>query len=404
MLKLPLYLDYHATTPVDPRALEAMLPYFTERFGNASSRTHRYGWEAGKAVEAARAQVAGLIGADPREIVFTSGATEANNLAIRGVMAAARDRGSHAITSVIEHKAVSDPFRRLEGEGCRVTRLGVGSDGRIRLDDLRAAITPETVLVSIMGANNEIGVVQPLVEIGAVAGSHNLIFHADIAQVAGRIPFDVNESGVHLASFSAHKLYGPKGVGALFARRRLPLVPVLDGGGQERGLRPGTLNVPGIVGFGRAAEICREEMAAEGERLRRLRDRLLEGLRAVVRGLHVNGSLEHRLPNNLHVSLEGVDGEALLMALGDLGVSTGAACTSAGSAPSLVLEAIGCDEALARASIRFGLGRFTTAEEVEFAIEKMATVARRLREMRSEAGAPAPAGRLEAGAAGAVDW
>ncbi|MDE3155093.1 MAG: IscS subfamily cysteine desulfurase [Acidobacteriota bacterium] len=380
-MNVPVYLDYHATTPVDPRVVEAMLPYFTTTFGNPSSRSHPFGWAADEAVERARQQVADLLGAKLREIVFTSGATESNNLAIRGV-AALKGRG-HIITAATEHKAVLDPCRRLEQEGFRVTYLTVGPDGLVDPAAVERAIAEDTILISIMAANNEIGVLQPLAAIGRIARARGVVVHTDAVQAAGKVPFDVRALGVDLASVTAHKLYGPKGVGALYVRRgspRLDLVPLCDGGGQERGLRPGTLNVPGIVGFGRAAEIARLEMAAEAERMRGQRDRLLDGLRDRVGHLRVNGSLTERLPNNLNVAFPGVEGEALQLGLKDVAVSSGSACTSASIEPSHVLKALGLPDDLARASLRFGLGRFTTDEEIAFATEAVATLVTRLRQ------------------------
>src|SRR5581483_4879498 len=303
-IKLPIYMDYHATTPVDPRVGQAMLPYFTEHFGNAASRNHPFGWQAEEAVEKARRQVADLIGAHPKEIVFTSGATESDNLAIKGVAEMYREKGNHIITCVTEHKAVIDTCKRLEKQGCRVTYLPVQKDGRISLEELEAAITDKTILITIMAANNEIGVIQPVAEIGALAKAKGVLFHTDAVQIAGKVPFNVNDLKVDMASLSAHKMYGPKGVGALYVRRRNPrvlLAPIIDGGGHERGMRSGTLNVPGIVGFGKAAEICRLEMAAEAERLRALRDQLNEKLHAQLDEIYVNGSMEHRLPHNLNI-------------------------------------------------------------------------------------------------------
>jgi cysteine desulfurase len=383
-MHLPIYLDYHATTPVDPRVVEAMLPYFTERFGNAASRGHSFGWEAARAVEAARDQVARLIGADPREIVFTSGGTEADNLAIKGAALARRDRGDHIVTVATEHKAVLDSCRRLAREGFRVTFLPVQRDGLVALDDLRRAIESRTVLVSVMTANNEIGVIQPIAAIGAIARARGVLFHTDAVQAAGKMPLDVDALGVDLASLSAHKIYGPKGAGALYVRRREPavdLAAMIDGGGHERGMRSGTLNVPGIVGFGAAAEICRTGMGVENARAAELRGRLLEGLQERIGGITVNGSLERRVPQNLNVSVAGVEGESLLMGLDDVAVSAGAACTSASVEPSHVLTAIGVSLDLARASIRFGIGRYTTAEEIDYVIDKIASVVGRLRGM-----------------------
>ena len=381
-LKLPVYMDYHASTPVDPRALEAMLPYFTEHFGNAASRTHAYGWKADDAVEAARRQVAALIGASGKEIVFTSGATESNNLAIKGVACALRGKGNHIVTVATEHKAVLDSCKHLQKDGIEVTCLPVNPDGLIDPDRLRAAMTDRTILISVMAANNEIGVLQPIREIGAIARERGVVFHCDAVQALGKVPFSVADVAADLVSMTAHKMYGPKGVGALYVRRqdrKIELEPLIDGGGHERGLRSGTLNVPGIVGFGKAAEIARVEMPAESSRLRGLRDRLLEALRARVPDLHVNGSLEHRLPNNLHVSFPNVAGEALLLGIGDICVSAGSACSSGSEEPPYVLSALGLGPDLARASIRFGLGRYTTEEEVDYAAGKVADVVHQLR-------------------------
>jgi cysteine desulfurase len=390
-------LDYHATTPVDPRVLEAMLPFFTERFGNPHSKQHAFGWDARDATDKARAQVAALINATAGEITFTGGATESSNLAIKGTVEAAR-RGlsaeamakaaNHVVTVATEHKSVLDVCLQFRQQGLDVTVLGVDAGGLIDLDALRAAMTPGTILVSVMAANNEIGTIQPLAEIGAIAHEHGALFHTDAAQAAGKIPLDVRAMHIDLLSMTAHKFYGPKGCGALFVRRakpRIALVPQLEGGGQEGGLRSGTLNVPGIVGLGRAAEICRLEMAEEGRRLGGLRDRLLEGLRASVADVRANGSLEHRLPHNLHVSFDGIEGEALLMALGDLAVSTGSACASGSQKASHVLEAIGATSDRAGASIRFGLGRTTTAADIEFAIERVSTVVASLRRQTTSA-------------------
>lgn len=380
----PVYLDYHATTPVDPRVLEAMLPYFTERFGNPASRQHAWGWEGRDAVEAARAQVAALINASPGEIVFTSGASESNNLALRGVMAAPASASApadnpprHVITTAIEHKSVLDVCRGFEQHGCSVTVLGVSAGGLVDPAALARALRPETVLVSVMAANNEIGTVQPMAALGAIVREHGALFHTDAAQAAGKVPIDVRAMNIDLLSLTGHKFYGPKGCGALFirkARPRITIAPQIAGGGQENGLRSGTLNVPGIVGLGRAAEICRLGMAEEGERLARLRDRLLAGLRTRLPGLRVNGTLDARLPHNLHISFDGVEGERLLLALGDLAVSTGSACASGSQAPSHVLQAIGATSDRAGASIRFGLGRSTSETDIDFAIERVSTV------------------------------
>jgi cysteine desulfurase len=383
-MKLPIYMDYHATTPVDPRVLDAMLPYFTQDFGNAASRNHPFGWKAEEAVEAARKQVADLIGANAKEIIFTSGATESNNLAIKGAAEMYREKGNHIITCVTEHKAVIDTCKRLEKEGYRVTYLPVQKDGRISLDELRAAITDKTILITIMTANNEIGVIQPVHEIGAIAKEKGILFHTDAVQAAGKIPFNVNEIKTDLVSLSAHKMYGPKGVGALYVRRRNPrvlLAAQIDGGGHERGMRSGTLNVPGIVGFGKAAELCKAVMAAETERLRRLRDYLNESLHEHLDELYINGSMEHRLPHNLNISFAYVEGESLLMGINDVAVSSGSACTSASLEPSYVLKALGAGDDLAHSSIRFGLGRWSTKEEVDYVIKKLTNVVQRLREM-----------------------
>ena len=383
-MKLPIYMDYHATTPVDPRVVDAMLPYFTQRFGNSASRNHAFGWEAEEAVETARRQVADLIGANPKEIIFTSGATESNNLAIKGVAEMYREKGNHVITAVTEHKAVIDTCKKLEKLGGRVTYLPVQKDGRIDLDDLRAAITDKTVLITIMTANNEIGVLQPIAEIGAIAKEKGILFHTDAVQAVGKVPFSVTDSKVDLVSMSGHKFYGPKGVGALYVRRRNPrvlLAEQISGGGHERGMRSGTLNVPGIVGLGAAAALAQAEMPTEGERLRKLRDSLNKKLHANLDELYINGSMEHRLPHNLNVSFAYVEGESLLMGINDVAVSSGSACTSASLEPSYVLKALGAGDDLAHSSIRFGLGRWSTEEEVDYVVEKLTTVVRRLREM-----------------------
>src|SRR5688500_14466778 len=340
-MKLPIYMDYHATTPVDPRVVDAMLPYFSQHFGNPASRNHSFGWEAEEAVETARKQVADLIGANPKEVIFTSGATEANNLAIKGVAEMYREKGNHIITCVTEHKAVIDTCKKLEKQGGRVTYLPVQKDGRISLDDLRAAITDKTVLITIMSANNEIGVLQPTAQIGAIAKEKGILFHTDAVQAVGKVPFSVADTKADLVSMSAHKMYGPKGVGALYVRRRNPrvlLAEQINGGGHERGMRSGTLNVPGIVGLGRAAEIARTEMATESERLRKMRDRLSEKLHANLDELYINGSMEHRLPHSLNVSFAYVEGESLLMGINDVAVSSGSACTSASLETPYVLK------------------------------------------------------------------
>lgn len=384
----PIYLDHQATTPVDPRVLEAMLPYFGERFGNAASRTHRYGWEADDAVKAARARIAAWLGAaSPTEIVFTSGATEANNLALKGALAASADRGRHLVISAIEHPSVRDAARFLADTGrAEVTEVAVSADGLVDPAAVEAAMREDTVLVSVMHANNEVGTVQPLAEIAALCRTRGVLFHTDAVQSAGKIPFDVEALQVDLASVSAHKTYGPKGVGALFVRRRGPrvrLVPLLHGGGHERGRRSGTLPVPLIVGFGEAAALAAALREEEAARLGRLRDRLLERVRGGLEGVRVNGSLERRLPGNLNLSFEGVDGEALLLALRDLAVSSGSACASATPEPSHVLRAMGVPDDLAHGSIRFGLGRGTTEAEIERAgalvVEKVALVRSRQR-------------------------
>lgn len=386
----PIYLDYHATTPVDPRVLERMLPYFSERFGNPASRQHAYGWEAQEAVDTARAQVAELIGATAGEIVFTSGASESNNLAIKGATCLLRSRGNHVVASAIEHKSVLDCFRNLESDGWKVTFVGVDRDGIVDLDELRRAMTDETVLVSVMAANNEIGSVQPLAEIAAIAAANGALFHTDAAQAAGKVPIDVRAANVDLLALTAHKFYGPKGTGALFIRRRKPRIELacqIHGGGHENGFRSGTLNVPGIVGLGAAAEICRTGMAEESRRTSALRDRLLERLRAGLGDVQVNGpAADRRLPHNLHVSFPGIEGERLLMALGDLAVSTGSACSSGSGRMSHVLEALSAAHMAAGlwhdagASIRFGLGRSTTEEEVDTAAARVVRVVRSLRE------------------------
>jgi cysteine desulfurase len=381
---LPVYMDNQATTPIDPRVLEAMMPYLTGKFGNAASRNHSFGWEAEQAVEIAREQIARLIGASAREIVFTSGATESNNLAIKGVAEAYRERGNHIVTQATEHKAVLDTCKRLEAYGFRVTYLPVRADGRIDLEDLRRAIDGKTILVTIMAANNEIGVLQPVREIGRLCHEKGVLFHCDAAQIVGKAPFNVSDDFVDLASISAHKVYGPKGVGALYVRRRNPrvqLAPQIDGGGHERGLRSGTLNVPGIVGMGKACEIATQEIADEAARLRALRDRLKARLEAGLEYVHVNGTMEDRLPGNLNMSFAYVEGDALLMALNDVAVSSGSACTSATLEPSYVLKALGLNDNLAHSSIRFGLGRFNTEAEVDYAAAKVIHAVRKLREL-----------------------
>ena len=386
-MKIPIYMDNHSTTRVDPRALEAMLPFFSEAYGNAASKSHAFGWRAAEAVEEAREQVAALVGAEAREIVWTSGATEADNLAVKGAARFHAAKGRHVVTCRTEHKAVLDAARALEREGFEVQLLDVERDGRLDPARVRAALRPDTVLVSVMHANNETGVVHPVAEIARVVRERGVLFHCDAAQSAGKLPFDVEALGVDLASLSAHKLYGPKGVGALYVRRRpvrARLVPLLDGGGHERGLRPGTLDVPGIVGFGKAAELARAALASEPARLLALRERLRAGLLAGLDGVTVNGSLEHRLPGNLNVSFAGVEGEALMMAVREVAVSAGSACTSASLEPSYVLRAMGVSGALAHASIRFGLGRFNTEEEVDHAVRLFVEKVKRLRELAPE--------------------
>jgi cysteine desulfurase len=378
----PVYLDHQATTPLDPRVLEAMLPWLTGDFGNAASRQHAYGWAAESAVAAAREEVAAALGAEPREVVFTSGATESNNLAILGAARAARAKGNHVVTSAVEHRAVLDPCRALEAEGFEVTVLAPDATGRVAASAVAAALTGRTVLVSLMAANNEVGTLNPVAEIGALCAERGVPFHSDAAQAFGKVPFGVR-SGVALASLSAHKLYGPKGVGALWvrARPRVALAPIVHGGGHERGLRSGTLNVPGIVGFGAAVKLARRELEAEGPRLAALRDRLDGAIRGALDGVTLNGHAVERLPGNLSLCFAGVDGDRLIASLRDLAVSSGSACTTALAEPSHVLRALGVPEALAKATIRFGLGRFTTEAEVDFAA---ATVVATVRQLRGE--------------------
>jgi cysteine desulfurase len=383
-VKLPIYMDNHATTPVDPRVFAAMQPYFTERFGNAASRNHSFGWAGEEAVENARAQVASLIGATPKEIIFTSGATESDNLMIKGVAEMYHEKGNHIITQAIEHKAVLDTCKRLEKYGYEVTYLPVQRDGRVDPEDVRKAITPKTILITIMYANNEIGIINPIAEIGKIAKENGIIFAVDGVQAVGKIPVDVQKDNIDLLAISAHKIYGPKGVGALYVRRRNPRVQlsaIIDGGGHERGMRSGTLNVTGIVGLGKACEIAEKEMAEEAARLGALRDRLKNGLQAKLDEVYINGSMEHRLPNNLNMSFAYVEGESLLMGINDIAVSSGSACTSATLEPSYVLKALGVGEDLAHTSIRFGLGRFNTPEEVDYVTDKMVQVVTKLREL-----------------------
>jgi len=383
-MKTPIYLDNHATTPMDPRVLDAMLPYFTEKFGNAASRNHSFGWEAEKGVDEARARIAGLIGANPKEIIFTSGATESNNLAIKGVAEMYAERGNHIITAATEHKAVLDTCKKLEKHGCRVSYLPLKNDGLLDLDMLREAITDKTILVSIMYANNEIGVIQPVAEIGKICKEKGVLFHSDAVQAVGKVPVNVIKDNIDLMSLTAHKLYGPKGVGALYVRRKSPRVQLtaqMDGGGHERGMRSGTLNVPGIVGFGEAAALAHREMPEESQRLRHLRDKLRNKLESELDEVFINGTMEHRLPHNLNISFAYVEGESLLMGINDVAVSSGSACTSATLEPSYVLKALGVGDDLAHTSIRFGLGRFTTEEEIDYVGNRVVEVVRKLREL-----------------------
>ena len=382
-VKLPIYLDNHATTPLDPRVLDEMLPYFKEKFGNAASRSHQFGWEAEAAVEKAREQVAKLIGAAAKEIVFTSGATESDNLAIKGVAEAHRDKGDHIVTCATEHKAVLDSCKHLEKAGYRVTYLPVGKDGLIRLEDLKRALDDKTILVSIMFANNEIGVLQPIAEIGKLCHERGILFHTDAVQAIGKVPVNVEEQHIDLASITAHKLHGPKGIGALYVRRKNPrveLAAMIDGGGHERGMRSGTLNVPGIVGLGKACELCREEMSAEAARLRALRDRLKDNIFAGLDEVYVNGSMDQRLPGNLNLSFANVEAEPLLMGINDVAVSTGSACSSAAIEPSHVLKALGAGD-LTHGSIRFGIGRFNTQAEIDYVAARVVETVKRLREL-----------------------
>jgi cysteine desulfurase len=384
MLKLPIYLDHNATTPMDPRVLEAMIPYFTENFGNAASRNHSFGWHAEEAVDYAREQIAQLIGADPKEIIFTSGATEGDNLGIKGVYEMYASKGNHIITCTTEHKAVLDTCKHLEKLGAEVTYLEVQPDGLIDLKALEAAMRPTTILVAIMYANNEIGVVQPVKEISAIAKKHGALFFTDAVQAVGKIPVDVNADGIDLMAFTAHKMYGPKGVGALYVRRKNPRVKVtaqLDGGGHERGMRSGTLNVPGIVGFGKACELARLEMASDTERISKLRDKLENALKQIDES-YVNGNPAHRLPHVSNISFKYVEGEGLMMGFNqDIALSSGSACTSASLEPSYVLKALGLGDDLAHSSLRFGLGRYTTEEQIDFTIKAVTDTVLKLREM-----------------------
>jgi len=383
-MKTPIYFDNHATTPTDPRVVDAMLPYFTQKFGNAASRNHSFGWEAEKAVDNARKQIADLIGATTKEIVFTSGATESDNLAIKGVAEMYAEKGNHIITAATEHKAVLDTCKKLEKHGYRVTYLPVKADGIVDLDMLREAITDKTILITLMYANNEIGVIQPVKEIGKIAHEKGVLFHTDGVQAVGKVPVNVIQDNIDLMSMSAHKIYGPKGVGALYVRRKSPRVQItaqMDGGGHERGMRSGTLNVPGIVGMGEACGICQKEMPEESKRLRHLRDKLRSTFERELDEVFINGSMEHRLPHNLNMSFAYVEGESLLMGINDVAVSSGSACTSATLEPSYVLKALGVGDDLAHTSIRFGLGRFNTEEEVDYVAGRVIEVVRKLREL-----------------------
>lgn len=383
-LQLPVYLDHNATTPCDPRVVEAMIPYFTQNFGNAASRNHPFGWQAEEAVDYAREQVARLIGADPKEIIFTSGATEGDNLAIKGVFEMYASKGNHIITCNIEHKAVLDTCKHLEKEGAEVTYLNVQPNGLIDLAELEAAIKPTTILIAIMYANNEIGTVNPMKEISAIARKHGVLLFSDAVQAVGKIPVDVNKDGIDLMAFTAHKMYGPKGVGALYVRRKNPRVKVtaqMDGGGHERGMRSGTLNVPGIVGFGKACELAMNEMQQDAERLSKLRDKLENALLSIEES-YLNGDKEHRLPHVSNISFKYVEGEGLLMGFNkNIALSSGSACTSASLEPSYVLKALGLGDDLAHSSLRFGLGRFTTEEQIDYTIEQVRNTVLKLREM-----------------------
>ena len=384
MVKLPIYLDNSATTPVDPRVLEQMIPYFSEKFGNAASRSHPFGWVAEEAVDYAREQVAKLINADPKEIIFTSGSTEANNLALKGVFEMYREKGNHIITVTTEHKCILDTCKHLDKQGAEITYLNVNDVGELNLQELEAAITPKTILISVMYANNEIGLIHPIKEIAAIAKKHNVLFHTDATQAAGKVPIDVQAEGIHLLSMSAHKMYGPKGVGCLYVRRKNPRVKVtaqMDGGGHERGMRSGTLNVPGIVGFGAAAEINLKEMIDEAARLSKLRDKLEYALMELEE-VHVNGNREHRLPHITNISFKWVEGEGLMMAFNkDIAVSSGSACTSASLEPSYVLKALGLGDELAHSSIRFSLGRFNTEDQIDFTIQRVKDAVTKLRDL-----------------------
>jgi cysteine desulfurase len=383
-LKLPIYLDYQATTPVDPRVLEAMLPYFTETYGNAASRNHRFGWEAEEAVEKARGQIASLIGASSKELVFTSGSTEAINLAIKGAAEMYQKKGKHIITSLVEHKAVLDVCKHLEQQGCEVTYLKPDKTGRISVEQVAEAMREDTILVALLWANNEVGTLNPIREIGALCHEKGILFFTDATQAVGKVPVDVEADNVDLLCLSAHKIYGPKGVGCLYVRRRKPrvrLVSQMDGGGHERGMRSGTLNVPGIVGLGKACAICRDELESETKKALTLRDALEKRITDALDHVHLNGNRDHRLPGNLNLSFPYVEGESLLMGIKDIAVSSGSACTSASLEPSHVLRAMDVGDDLAHSSIRFGIGRFTTKEEVDFAADQLISSVKRLREM-----------------------
>ncbi|MFN4915220.1 MAG: IscS subfamily cysteine desulfurase [Sphingomonadales bacterium] len=382
-MKLPVYLDNNATTKVDPRVLEAMIPFFTEDFGNAASRNHPFGWKAEEAVDYAREQIATLIGANEKEIIFTSGATESNNLALKGVFEMYAEKGKHIITAVTEHKAILDTCKHLEKQGAEITYLHPAENGLLTVAQVEEAIRPDTILVSIMFGNNEIGVLQPIREIGAVCKKHGVLFHSDATQAVGKIPVDVIADNIDLMSFTAHKMYGPKGIGALYVRRKNPRVKVtaqMDGGGHERGMRSGTLNVPGIVGFGKAAEVASLDMQSDTERIIKMRDRLENALLTLEES-YLNGSKEHRLPHTTNISFKYVEGEGLMMAIKDIAVSSGSACTSASLEPSYVLKSLGLDDELAHSSLRFGLSRFTTDEEINFTIKCVTDAVNRLRDM-----------------------
>lgn len=384
MVKIPIYLDNNATTRCDPRVVEAMLPYFTEIYGNSASRNHVFGWQAEEAVEQAREQVGSLIGASAKEIIFTSGATESNNLAIKGVASMYKKKGNHIITAVTEHKAVIDPCKRLERDGYQVTFLPVDKDGRVTPEQIAAALTDKTILVSIMAANNEIGTLQPIAAIGKLCKQRSVLFHTDAVQAVGKVPVDVEEMGIDLLSLTAHKLYGPKGIGALYVRRKDPRVrldAILDGGGHERGMRSGTLPVPSIVGLGMACELARKELTSEAVRLMGLREKLRKGIQAELEEVYLNGHPTERLPGNLNISFAYVEGEALMMGIKDVAVSSGSACTSASLEPSYVLKALGVGDELAHSSIRFGLGRFNTEEEVDYVIGDVVRAVNHLRAM-----------------------